>query len=232
MWAAKRTNRLPLKIAGTQKLGMKEFVAKSVAARSNTTSVKCFSVLADVPPVRTPTRNLSGTNKRAYECLQPTAQMPPMSWTNIASEVLTALFVAVPTAFFTVRLSLKRFYQEKWWESKRSTYMELFSALHHLKRIEEDWYYQVRFPEHHQNDSSLGDEKHAAEQRYVLEKTIDLSSFLISEEATLILQEYVAARKIAKREDPDDTNGLHRDALDKCVKSLKVAARKDLRINS
>lgn len=153
-----------------------------------------------------------------------------MTWATIAGNLFSALFVAVITAVVTVNLSLKRFYKEKWWESKRDTYMELFSALYHLKRIEQDWYYEVRFPEH-KRDESLGDAKRAAEYRYSLEKTIDLSSFLVSDEAARVLEQYVSERNAARREDPDDTAGLHRDALDKCINSLKVAARKDLRID-
>ena len=154
-----------------------------------------------------------------------------MTWVSTASNLFSAVFVAVITAVVTVNLSLRRFYKEKWWESKRDTYMELFSALYHLKRIEQDWYDEVRYPDQHKPDESLGDAKRAAEHRYSLEKTIALSSFLVSDEATRVLEQYVSERNAARRKDPDDTAGLHRDALDKCINLLKVAARKDLRIN-
>jgi hypothetical protein len=55
-------------------------------------------------------------------------------------QFLITLFVAVVTANITVRLSLKQFYEQKWWERKMEAYSAIIDSLHHMKRCLEDWY--------------------------------------------------------------------------------------------
>jgi hypothetical protein len=42
----------------------------------------------------------------------------------------------VVTAVVTVRLSLRSFYSEKWWERKAETYTAVMDSLHHMKRYD------------------------------------------------------------------------------------------------
>lgn len=147
-------------------------------------------------------------------------------------DVLRALLVSVPTAFLTVQLSLRRFYKEKWWESKRNTYISVFEAIHHLKELEDEWYWYVRYPEKDRNDPSEESQRATEKMKHDLEKAIALAKFQLCDDAVQVLETYVAERRNAKRNDPDDTQGLHRDALQGCLDSLIEVARKDLRIES
>lgn len=55
--------------------------------------------------------------------------MPP--WlTTIVNTVLPSLVVGVCTAVITVRLSLRRFHAERWWERKADAYSRIVEALH------------------------------------------------------------------------------------------------------
>lgn len=51
-------------------------------------------------------------------------------WTDLAGQVL----LAVITAAVTVRLSLRNFYTEKWWERQAEAYSEILESLSHMKR--------------------------------------------------------------------------------------------------
>lgn len=43
------------------------------------------------------------------------------------------LVVATVSSVVTVRLALRRFYSEKWWERKSSAYTTVIEALHHVR---------------------------------------------------------------------------------------------------
>ena len=47
------------------------------------------------------------------------------------STILPSLFVAVCTAYITVRLSLRQFHAQWWWERKAEAYSRIVEALHH-----------------------------------------------------------------------------------------------------
>lgn len=53
---------------------------------------------------------------------------------NWLAQVIQALVVAGLTAVITVRLSLRRFHSERWWERKADAYMRLMSAIVDLRR--------------------------------------------------------------------------------------------------
>lgn len=50
----------------------------------------------------------------------------------ILNSLIPALFIAVVTSFLTVRLSLRRFHAERWWERKAEAYSRIIEALHHI----------------------------------------------------------------------------------------------------
>jgi len=52
-----------------------------------------------------------------------------MDWKNILISVLLSLIPAVFIAFITVRLSLRQFYSQKWWEKKAEVYSDIIGHL-------------------------------------------------------------------------------------------------------
>jgi hypothetical protein len=50
--------------------------------------------------------------------------------TSSLTSIAPSLVVAVFTAIFTVRLSLRRFRAERWWERKADAYSRIVEALH------------------------------------------------------------------------------------------------------
>lgn len=55
-----------------------------------------------------------------------------IDWINILMSVLLSLISAVVVAILTVRLSLRQFYSQKWWEKKASLYSEIIGDLRKL----------------------------------------------------------------------------------------------------
>lgn len=51
----------------------------------------------------------------------------------ITGSLLMPLVIAIATSYLTVRLSLRQFYSQKWWERKADTYSNILSHLSTLK---------------------------------------------------------------------------------------------------
>ena len=51
----------------------------------------------------------------------------------VSRELIQPIFISVLVAIITVKLSLKKFRSEKWWEKKVEVYSKIIDALHHLK---------------------------------------------------------------------------------------------------
>ncbi len=110
---------------------------------------------------------------------------PPVD--SFLNEIFSSLIVAVTTAIITVRLSLRRFANEKWWERKADTYTRIMEALHRMKA-----YCDGMFA----NDTSsemISEEKKAdlfrGWQQSIadLQRSMDMGSFIVSKAANQVL---------------------------------------------
>jgi hypothetical protein len=54
-------------------------------------------------------------------------------WLTALFSLVSALVVAVVTSLLTVRLALRRFYSEKWWERKAAAYAVIMESMHHVR---------------------------------------------------------------------------------------------------
>ena len=61
---------------------------------------------------------------------------------GILTALIPALIVSVVTAYVTVRLSMKQFYSQRWWEKKAETYSRIIEQLTCLQ-----YYFGERFDE-------------------------------------------------------------------------------------
>jgi hypothetical protein len=51
--------------------------------------------------------------------------------------IICGIVIAAASSWFTVQLSLRRFWQEKWWERRVTAYERVLEALHHSKAFSE-----------------------------------------------------------------------------------------------
>lgn len=106
------------------------------------------------------------------------------------ASILTGILIAAVSSWITVRLSLRRFRTEKWWERKVLAYEKVIEALHNIKS----------FSEHHvtamhrglelskDTELELGNRSKSANQE--LDKIIDTGAFLLSNESNNRLIKY------------------------------------------
>jgi len=52
---------------------------------------------------------------------------------DISKYLIPALFVSIITAVVTVKLSIKQFYSQRWWEKKAEAYSHIIENLSYLR---------------------------------------------------------------------------------------------------
>lgn len=138
--------------------------------------------------------------------------------------------VAVLASWVTVRLSIKRFRAERWWDRKYEAYSRIMQALHDWKRcceheIARETVEHFRSSEAYERELNERRNESAAELR----KLMDMGSFILSKDATDELD------RLRKREPADwRTDGLlsvyetDLEACSECLERIIPIARRDL----
>lgn len=151
--------------------------------------------------------------------------LPPLA--NLGTGVVVALI----TATATVRLTLKRFYSEKWWERKSAAYTAIIEAMHHVREHADT---NLAFSRRGINLPPEGDKlltEKLQEAMAELLKQRDLGSFVVSEDAIALLNQLFSELDAS-------TNTTHWEvhlelklaALDKCLPEMRRIARNDLEL--
>jgi hypothetical protein len=145
--------------------------------------------------------------------------------------IVPSVVVAIFTSILTVRLAIRRFHEEKWWEKKQEAYSSLLEALHHLKNYAAEYYEGQLDPNHltdEKRDELTKDWKRFSRD---LAKLRDLASFQLSIEAGTILDEY-EKKKIEAQKSDNIFEWIDGDlaAVSECLEKLKKEAKRDLKV--
>jgi hypothetical protein len=149
--------------------------------------------------------------------------------TTVSSTFLPSLLVGICTAVITVRLSLRRFHAERWWERKADAYSRIVEALHTAAHY---WVAQLNEDESGQ-EMSKEREKQLSEDydraASELAKATGVGAYIISEEVADALQNLQKRRRHDPRECAwteiyDEEYTAHKEALTE----IRKLAKKDL----
>lgn len=148
-------------------------------------------------------------------------------------EILKLLGTAI-IAYFTLTLSLKKFFKEKRWERKFEAYSKIIEALHHLKATNIYWenesWDDVAYNE--EKSTKVYNRFRAAQDE--LDKYVDVGSFYISAKAIDALNELKKVQQECKNEwdetDPFQPELYRREgiAISKCLDAVKAIADKEI----
>lgn len=148
---------------------------------------------------------------------------------TIAINLIPSLIIAIVTALLTVKLSLRKFYKERWWEKKVDTYSRIVDALHNYKNYNEQ---KLKIEMSHPNS---GEEKKLEKQwedaDAELQRAIDLGAFVISEEAEEIIKKFLN-RQIGDPNYEPLVDIIEYDLVQvkKCLSAVKKTAKNDLNL--
>lgn len=149
---------------------------------------------------------------------------------DVVVRIVTAIFIAVVSAFVTVRLSLNRFYVEKWWERKANAYTTIIEAIHHMRHYcneQLDAASEDRDLSEKREKELESRRKDAADE---IQKAIDVGSFVLNEEAAELLASLGKELYRAKAEPTWwDYLAKQEEALRNVLPKLKEIARRELR---
>lgn len=154
-----------------------------------------------------------------------------MNWLGSLVSFGGSVIVAIITALLTVRLALKRFYAEKWWERQIAAYESIFEALHHVRNhADTNLTFSLRgreLPEEGERELDAKLRGAMAELR----KQLDIGDFVLSEDAV-----HVMGKLMSDLENSTQTTlwqehlELKLASVDSCLSSIRLIARKDLRL--
>ncbi len=152
-------------------------------------------------------------------------------WIDIARILIPGALIATLSAIITVKLAIRRFHEEKWWEKKEAAYTSLFEVMHRLKNYAVQHYEQELDPGSFSKEymKELEVEWQKASREYA--KLRDLASFHLSDGALAVLEKFDNQKQKARNKF-DLFLWIEGDleAVTECLEQLKLAAKKDLKV--
>jgi hypothetical protein len=157
-----------------------------------------------------------------------------MNWTTALISLASGLALAVFTSRLTVRLALRRFYSEKWWERKSAAYAAIIESMHHLREHADT---NLVFETKDRKLPPEGEERLDRNLRQAmadLRKHRDIGSFVISEEAMSVLSSLFA--ELEKSAEIGELKGFIEyldyrvGAVDQALAKMRDVAKRDLSI--
>ena len=153
-------------------------------------------------------------------------------WTQILISLIPALIIAIATAFLTVRLALRRFHSERWWERKVEAYTRIIEALHDLIEYSsanaEEELGNIKYTEEY--SKQLWDNYRAASAD--LRKATGVGAYIISDEVAELLDLLDARPKLKWEENaPWDIYYEQFYAYKEALAQIRLLAKKDLRVS-
>lgn len=145
--------------------------------------------------------------------------------------LVTGIIIAFTSALLSVRLSIKRFRSERWWERKAESYATILESLHYMKL-----YCNEQFENQVGNEAIPPERLTELSNKWTtgeeaISKAIDMGLFMFSNEAIQSLSTLQDDLMKASVKDFSWENIPERiDALNGCMSNLRAIAKKDLKI--
>jgi hypothetical protein len=133
-------------------------------------------------------------------------------------KLVTSILVAIPTAYLSVYLALKKYRTEKWWDTKLSCYLDVISALNSLI-VYCDSQLDIEFDEVNYTTEQLKiNESKYHEARSHLQAQVNLGELLLNKESYDAIFKFNNRLYSAEREG-DDTKRIAsiREGAEECV---------------
>ena len=153
-----------------------------------------------------------------------------LSPATIALQVLGALFIAMVSAWITVKLSQRKFWDERMWDRKVLAYERIIEAFHNSKKFSSEHlgaeFVEQEVPEERSKEL----QRLADEAREEISKATDIGSFTLSSQALDLLAKY---QRESGNDDHVQTWYQHLEhdyeVTDKYLKLLIAEAKRDLK---
>jgi hypothetical protein len=148
---------------------------------------------------------------------------------EILIPLVLALIISIVTAYVTVRLSLRQFYSQRWWDKKAEAYYQILEHLSYLKYYYGEWLNKLQFDlnisEKHRNKLSDG----YSQAKESIAKASAIGELIVSESAIKSMEELLS--EIFNQylnQDPNEATEKSYNAVVECIKMIREEAKKAL----
>jgi hypothetical protein len=142
---------------------------------------------------------------------------------------ISALAIALASAWITVKLSLRRFRAERQWDRKVQAYERLIEALHKSKKFSSEHLDAIHRGREVEDERDVELRKLAREARDEIRRAADIGSFTLSPKTLEIIATYESnlgnTSEITMWHDYLEHDY---DVTSQCLKDLLVEAKRDL----
>jgi hypothetical protein len=157
-----------------------------------------------------------------------------MDWLSILTSVLISLIPATAVAFLTVRLSIRQFYSQRWWDKKSETYASISKDLSSLFFCIQELCSESEGEKVFDNHTSSTLSNEFERRSKSLKKTVAAGAYIISNEIFDVLASLVKSldnNYCNPREEPlSDYFNRDYNAIKNCQNNFNELAKKDLKI--
>jgi hypothetical protein len=150
---------------------------------------------------------------------------------GILIALIPALIVAIISPIITIRLSMGRFFRERWWEEKRKAYSHLIEHLSYLQLFYGEWCDQAlglkKIGEKDQKRLSEG----YRQAKESLKKAAATGSYIISDDAANTIESLLRELEAVKNKRGDWFSVFDESygAVKECITKVRESAKTDLR---
>lgn len=147
--------------------------------------------------------------------------------------LIPALVVSIISPYITVKLSMKRFYSQKWWERKAGAYSDIIESLSLLKFSLSEWLTELEDGRSYIDEYQKKLREYYSKSREHIHKVAATGSYIVSEDTTKVLTNLL--REFDKN-DPgpqgDYYKTLEKDykAVRDCIEEINKFAKIDLHV--
>ena len=148
---------------------------------------------------------------------------------DISKYLIPALFVSIITAIVTVKLSIKQFYSQRWWEKKAEAYSHIIENLSYLQYYFSEWFdEEIGIKRMRDKDKEKLSECYE-KARESITKAAAIGAYIVSD-ATV-----VALTKLLRELEKEDLSGNWVDNINRyhasvkeCIEKIREYAKVDL----
>ncbi|MFC1975865.1 hypothetical protein ACFLXQ_05665 [Chloroflexota bacterium] len=146
--------------------------------------------------------------------------------------LIPSLIISILTAYVTVRLSIRQFYSERWWEKKAEAYSSIIEQLSYLQYCLELWFSEsigARILSKEDKEKVLEEYKRVEQ---ALKKSAAAGAYIVSDDTAITLKEVIRVfdEPGARYDRGNWLKEMEKDytVVKDCIVKVREYAKKDL----
>jgi hypothetical protein len=145
--------------------------------------------------------------------------------------LIPSIVVSVLTAYVTVRLSIKQFYSEKWWEKKAEAYSSIIEQLSYLQYFLEQWFSNEIGEKVLREETKARMREEYEQVELALKKAAAAGAYIVSDDTAIALKDVISVfNQPGYRYDRNWLEEMEKDyvAVKECITKIREYAKEDL----